>query len=361
MMHGDTNFSRSIQTASGVGGDNERAAFEQMAEPFRRELQLHCYRMLGSFHEAEDLVQETFVRAWRGRDSFEERGSRRGWLFKIATNICLNALSSRARRVLPESQGVPNSSAPPGAPATDIAWLEPYPDAEMEGIADSAPGPHARYEIREAVGLAFVAAIQHLSPRQRAALLLCDVQGWAASEAAQLLGSSTASVNSALQRARATLARRGLGSQPATDAALDEAQRALVDRYVRAWESSDVDGLAALLREDASLSMPPQSQWFRGRAEIVAFFAGAWGSPGYNGFRVVLTSANRQPAGAVYSRATGERDFRAHSIFVLTLHEGEISALTGFIGTEIFEAFGLPGALPADAPPERECEAEPQR
>src|SRR5271165_3608542 len=189
---------------------NDPEVFQRLAEPFRRELKLHCYRMLGSLSDAEDLVQETFLRAWRGLDEFEGRGHFRGWLYRIATNACLNALASRAsaRRVLPESQGPPSDRMPAVEPASEIAWLEPYPYLGLEGIADTAQGPDARYELRETVQLAFVAVIQHLPPRQRAVLLLCDVMGWSARETARLLEASAASVNSALQRARATLAKR---------------------------------------------------------------------------------------------------------------------------------------------------------
>src|SRR6266404_3148441 len=191
-------------------------AFEQLAGPFRREIKVHCYRMLGSVHEAEDLVQETYLRAWRSFDSFEG-GSFRAWLYRIATNACLNTLASRKsmQRWLPDQHGPAAVETTVGGPATDVGWLEPYPDSNLEGIADDAPNPEARYASREAVQLAFVAAIQVLPPRQRATLLLCDVLGWAATEAATLLGGSTASVNSALQRARETLAKRYPTGQPA--------------------------------------------------------------------------------------------------------------------------------------------------
>jgi RNA polymerase sigma-70 factor, ECF subfamily len=212
-------------------------AFERLAEPFRRELKLHCYRMLGSLHEAEDLVQETYLRAWRSFDSFEG-ASFRAWLYRIATNACLNALASRKSRsrLLPDQRGPAAVIArmPDGAPATEMAWLEPYPDASLEGIADDAPTPEARYALREAIKLAFVAAIQQLPPRQRAVLLLCDVLGWVAAEAATLLGGSTASINSALQRARETLAKRYPQGRPAAAAKPNPAERELLHRYLKA-------------------------------------------------------------------------------------------------------------------------------
>jgi RNA polymerase sigma-70 factor, ECF subfamily len=184
-------------------------AFERLAEPLRREIKVHCYRMLGSLHEAEDAVQESYLRAWRSFETFEG-GSFRAWLYKIATNVSLDTLASRkhVQRLLPDQRAPATAEMPDGTPATDVAWLEPYPDSNLEGIADDAPNPEARYTSREAVKLAFVAAIQELPPRQRAALILCDVLGWAAAEAATLLGGSTASINSALQRARETLAKR---------------------------------------------------------------------------------------------------------------------------------------------------------
>jgi RNA polymerase sigma-70 factor (ECF subfamily) len=329
------------------GGD--RDAFQQLAEPHRRELQLHCYRMLGSFHDAEDLVQETFLRAWRGLHRFEGRASFRSWLYRIATNACLKALSSRtsARRVLPETQGPPSVQMPEGGPATEVAWLEPYPDAALEGIADAAPGPEARYEVREAVQLAFIAAIQHLPPRQRAVLLLHDVLGWSAAEAARLLDTSVASVNSTLQRARATLEKRLPAGRPGVPPVPDDRQRALLDRYVRAWESADVDGFVALLREDAVLRMPPWREWYVGREAIGAFFAWAWRSGGHGPFRLVPIAANRQPAFAFYSRGRNGADWRAHSIHLLMPQDESIATLTFFVSPQLFAAFGLPAALPA--------------
>ena len=329
------------------GQRGERDRFRSRTEPYRRELQLHCYRMLGSLHDAEDLVQETFLRAWRGLDRFEGRASLRIWLYRIATNACLNALASRkkARRVLPETYGPPSNKMPEGEPATEIAWLEPYPDRELEGIADTAPGPEARYEMRESVQLAFVASIQHLPPRQRAVLLLCDVLGWSAIEVARLLETSLASINSALQRARATLKKRFPTGQPGARPAPDDRQRVLLDRYVRAWESDDLDSFVSLLREDAVLSMPPWRQWYSGREAIRAFFAQVWSSANYASLRLVPTAANRQPAFALYRRGRNETEWQAHSIQLLTFQGGAIVNMTLFMNPKLFAAFGLPESL----------------
>jgi RNA polymerase sigma-70 factor, ECF subfamily len=333
----------------------DRDAFQRLAEPYRRELRLHCYRILGSLQDAEDLVQETFLRAWRGLDGFEERSSFRTWLYRIATNVCLNALAGRARRVLPEVQGPPSDHPPDRmlerGPATEIPWLQPYPDAALEGIADPAPGPEARYEMHEAVQLAFVAAIQHLPPRQRAVLLLHDVLGWSAAEAARPLNASVASVNSALQRARATLEKRLPAGRPSSQPLSDDRQRALLDRYLRAWENADVDGFVALLKEDAVVSMPPWREWYRGREALRTFFAWAWRPGGHGPFRLIPTGANRQPGFAFYCHGGTGGDWRAHSINVLSVDDNSIAALTFFLDPPLFVPFGLPLVLPADGGP----------
>jgi RNA polymerase sigma-70 factor (ECF subfamily) len=333
---------------SALPGDRE--AFERLVEPYRRELQLHCYRMLGSLHDAEDLVQETLLCAWRGRDRFEGRASVRNWLYTIATNACLNALArgGRARRVLPETQGGPGGQPREDGPATEVAWLDPYPDAWLEGIADAAPGPEARVEQREAVQLAFVAAIQHLPPRQRAILLLRDVLALSAGETARLLDSSIAAVNSALQRARATLAQRFPSGEPRAQPAPDARQQALLARLVRTWEDADLGGFVALLREDAVLSMPPGQQWYRGQAAIRAFLSWAWQRPGNRYSCLVPTAANRQPAFAQYVRGPDEPRWQAHAIWLPTIQDDAIAVLHGFIEPRLFPAFGLPAVLPID-------------
>jgi len=330
--------------------------FGRLAEPFRRELQVHCYRMLGSVHEAEDLVQETFMRAWRSFDSFKdiEGGSFRAWLYRIATNACLNALASRkdSQRFLPNQLG-PATVQMPSSPATDVAWLEPYPNAYLEGIGDETTNPEARYAAREAVQLAFVAAIQLLPARQRAVLLLCDVLGWAAAEAAALLECSTASINSALQRARETLAkhypaRHHSRSRPQAAPLSNPVQQKLLDRYLDAWQRHNVNGFVALLKEDATVIMPPWTEWFVGRDTIGSFFGAAWKT--CNGLRLVPTGANGEPAFAVYELSSGpDARWAAHSIHVLSLDHENISTITMFVpptGPDLFNSFGLPLILP---------------
>lgn len=323
----------------------DRAGFERQIESFRRELRLHCYRMTGSPHDAEDLVQETYLRAWRSLDTFEGRSPLRAWLYRIATNACLNALASRKEqhRLLPDQRSLPTHDAPSGEPRLDVEWLAPYPDSQLTGIADDAPGPAARYETRESVQLAFIALIQQLPPRQRAVVLLCDVLGWPANEAALLLGGSLASINSALQRARATLSTRYPEGRPRNAPTPDHAQRTLLERYVRAWEGFDLDGFVSLLKEDATYAMPPWSEWYQGRDSIRNFFSQVWRS--YGGFRLAATAANGQPAFGLYSCKPGDPAYRAHSIQVLELQGDTIASLTAFmkpIGPALFAEFGLP-------------------
>ncbi len=327
---------------------SENQAFELLAEPYRREIKLHCYRMLGSNSEAEDLVQETYLRAWRSFSSFGG-GAFRAWLYRIATNACLNALESRkhVQRFLPDQLKPASAPILDSGPATDIPWLEPYPDSNLEGIADDAPNPEARYTSRESVQLAFVAAIQQLPPRQRAALMLCDVLGWAAAEAATLLGGSTASINSALQRARETLSKRYPDGRSQAASQPDAAQQDLLGRYLKAWEGHDLDGFVALLKEDATAIMPPWLQWFAGRETIRSFFAVAWKT--CHGLRLVPTAANGQPAFAVYELSEADGRWHAHSIHVLTFERNTISTLTLFLDPSLFQAFLLPLTLPDDA------------
>lgn len=321
--------------------------FRQLAEPLRREINLHCYRMLGSLHDAEDLVQETYLRAWRKFSTFEGE-SMRAWLYRIATNACLNALESRkhARRFLPDQLGPASPPMLGDGPAIEVPWLEPYPDSNLEWLPDHTPNPEARYSVRESVQLAFVAVIQELPPRQRAALLLCDVLSWSAAEAAALLDSSIASINSVLARARKTLSK--YHSEPRSQIASvpDAPQQELLGRYLRAWENWDLDGFVALLKEEATVTMPPWLKWFVGREAIRTFTAMAWKT--CRKFRLVPTGANWQPAFAAYELSSDGSHFAARAIHVLMIESGLISTATIFVpptGPRLFSAFGLPLTL----------------
>jgi RNA polymerase sigma-70 factor (ECF subfamily) len=333
--------------------ESDDRTFARLAEPLRRELKVHCYRMLGAFHEAEDAVQDTYLRAWRSFSGLDERGSIKAWLYRIATNVCFDALARRkhARRILPHQYAPATDEFPNGVPAPDVAWLEPYPDAELGDVADDAPDPEARYSMNEAVRLAFVAAIQELPPRQRAVLMLCDVLGWSATETAALLGASTASVSSALQRSRATLARRYPAGRAATHSTQPtSAQQNLLGRYMRAWEELDADRLVTLLKEDAAYTMPPLPQWYVGREPIAAFFTWAFGL--YDSFRMIPIGANGQPAFAAYSRAKPTEPWAAHSIQVLDLAGDAIGGLTLFARPDaprLFSTFGLPLVIRPEA------------
>ncbi|MBZ9965984.1 RNA polymerase subunit sigma-70 [Mesorhizobium sp. BR1-1-2] len=325
----------------------DRLAFERLTAAHRREIKLHCYRMMGSLHEADDLVQDTFLRAWRARSQFDGRGSLRGWLYTIATNSCLNAIKARssAYRIIQQPERPPSNGPATGGPAAELTWLQPYPDAELPDLADDRPGPEARYEAREAVQLAFLAAIQLLPPRQRAALLLCDVLGWSAVETAQLLGGSTASINSALQRARATLGERYPQGRPSQRSRPDQQEALLLERYMRAWQAANLDGLIELLKEDAIYHMPPWREWYRGREAIRAFFETVWGN--FAGYRAVATKANGQPAVGVYALSRQDRVWRSHSLHVIEPAEGTIASLAIYVpplGPTLFAGFGLPPA-----------------
>lgn len=322
--------------------------FAKLAAPHRRGLQLHCYRMLGSLQDAEDLVQETLLRAWQKLDRYEGRASFGTWLHKIATNVCLDALAERPRRVLPPSyEPASDPDAPPRAPITEPIWLEPLPDDLLDDLTNS---PEARYDARESVTLAFLAALQVLPPRQRAALILCDVLDWRAEEAAGALGQTASSVNSALHRARVTMAkhysRRPL--EAVAPAPTDERMRALLERYVQAWESADLDGLMALIKEDATYPMPPFPSWYQGKAAIRAFIARSILTGEARGrYRLVPTRANSQPAFAWYLREAAGESYRAFAIQVLTFDGELLGDITTFPNPGLFRYFGLPLELKA--------------
>ena len=324
---------------SARGGDQE--AFERLVVPYRHELLVHCYRILGSFEDAEDLLQETLVRAWQHLRSFEGRSSPRAWFYKIATNACLDALDTRKRRGLSREiypRGDPTGTLPMAS--NEIMWVEPFPDEFIDGQPNIYP--EARYEVRESIMLAFVAALQKLPGRQRAVLLLCDVLGWNASEAAEILDMTTAAVNSALQRARESMKQTDRKSTP-TPARLNEQLSSLLSRYVAAWEAADSAALVAVLREDVALTMPPFPVWFQGRADIQTFLDG-YLFKSFNPFRVRLVPvrANGSPAFAVY-QMDKSGVYRAAAMHILTIEYGSITEINDFLTDGgLFSQFGLP-------------------
>jgi RNA polymerase sigma-70 factor (ECF subfamily) len=323
-------------------GDGE--AFRELAEPHRRELQVHCYRMLGSFADAEDAVQETMLAAWQGIGGFaEERASLRTWLYTIATSRCLNARRAASRRPARE-QDMSQFEPPVPTPRDEPAWLQPFPDAFLEGAAGRAAGPEARYEQGEAISLAFVTALQLLPPRQLAVLILRDVLGFRASEAAAMLQVSAGSVNSALKRARASLHRRqpAAGRQP-PPAAGSPAEDAIVAAFARAWQSADLDALVALLTDDVFIAMPPEPFGYQGRDNVARYWARQLGAG--RRFDLVPARANGQPAFGAYLRGpAGTR--HAAGFYVLTLAGHQICAITRF-ETSVLPWFGLPRSLPS--------------
>ena len=353
---------------AGRAGDQD--AFGRLVEPYRSELHAHCYRMLGSVHDAEDALQDALLRAWRGLARFEGRSSLRSWLYTIATNTCLNAIARRPKRVLPIDYGpAADPHGGPGEPVVESVWMEPYPD-EVIGVQDGYAAPEARYEQREAVELAFIAALQHLPGTQRAVLILREVLGFSAREVAETLETTVASVNSALQRARAAVDERmPERSQQVTLRALgDDGLRQLVQTYVDAWERGDVDTVVSMLSEDATFAMPPLASWFGPRDEIATFLAefplnGSWR------WRHAEARANGQPALAFYAWDEDERSHLPFALNVLTLRGALISDVCAFVArtldlseggayarwpeqaadparlVAVFERFGLPDRL----------------
>jgi RNA polymerase sigma-70 factor (TIGR02960 family) len=312
-----------------------RTEFAELTDGYRAELLLHCYRILGSVQDAEDLVQETLMAAWRSLDRFEGRASLRTWLYRIATNRCLNAVRDRGRRPqeLPPPEGTPEPPAP--TRLTDPVWLEPYPDVLLEGI-----------ETREAIGLAYIAALQQLPPRQRAVLVLRDVLGFRASEVAAMLDVTEVSVNRALHRARRTIEQtatpdgRELAPIPTSPQ-----ERALVTRFVAAFEAGDVATVIALLSDDATLTMPPTPLVYQGRDAIGRFLSTVPAAGRLDQFKIVATRANRQPAFGCYLRDPHTPIAHAYGLMVLTLTGDQLTAITGFPDTSVFRAFGLPRTI----------------
>jgi RNA polymerase sigma-70 factor (TIGR02960 family) len=321
-------------------GDGQ--AFRELVEPYHRELEVHCYRILGSAQDAQDALQETLLAAWRGLSGFEQRSSLRTWLYRIATTRSLNALRSASRR---PAMDWPNPDIDPPEPTRlgEVLWLEPYPDMLLAELPDTAPGPHARYEVREAISLAFITALQLLPPRQRAALILRDVLGYSTAEAAEILEASEQSVASAVKRARATLARElppaGHREAPPPHSS---AEQQLVDRLTQAWEAADVDAIVALLTDDAWLTMPPLPLEYQGPELAGRFFTRTF-RPGRR-YRLVPTRASGQPAFGLYVSDPRAPALHANGLIVLTLAGGRISAITRF-EVSVMERFGLPRSL----------------
>jgi RNA polymerase sigma-70 factor (ECF subfamily) len=354
MVHASmTTASTAVEESSALAAvrAGDESAFVSLAERYRGQLRIHCYRMLGSLEDAEDLVQETFLRAWRHRARFEGRSSFRGWLYRIATNACLDAIERAPRRVLPWQLGPAMADATkPVQPAADLPGLQPFPDRLLDPAAPGDAEPDAQVVRRETIEIAFLVATQLLPPKQRAVLILCDVLDWSAKESAALLDTTVAAVNGALQRARATLREhlperaRELG--PVT--APTDQELAVLRRFIDAFDRADTDAVAALLRDDARGTMPPTPSWHQGRASIVAALRIALdpASPKYVGhFRMVPTSANRQPAAAAYLRTPGDSVYRAFALDVLRIEQGQVVEITSFLGTDLFAAFGFPLTL----------------
>jgi RNA polymerase sigma-70 factor (ECF subfamily) len=342
------NKTENAMVAAAVRAGDE-SAFGALVERYRRELQVHCYRMLGSFEDSEDLAQETFLRAWSKRETFEGRSTFRAWLYRIATNACLDFLDRHPRQPLPRQvTPTPDRQASVQPPA-EIPWLQPYPDRLLEPVAPRDAEPDAALVAKETIELAFMAAIQHLPPRQRAVLILRDVLGWQANETAALLDVSVAAVKSALQRARPALKQylpeQRLEWAPSSEPTMEE--QALLQRYMDAHERADINTLAEMLREDALLTMPRHPMWFVGRASIMAFTADVFDptSPLYHGlWRSLPTRANRQPAAAHYVKRPGDFAYRAQVLDVLRVEDGKVVEITAFV-PELFPAFGLPLTL----------------
>ena len=316
----------------------DEAAFSRHFERHRRELQVHCYRLTGSLHDAEDLTQETFLRAWRSRDSFRGEGTLRAWLYRIATNTCLDALRTKSRPAL---------ERPPEATGDfEVSWLQPYPDELLEGLAAPDADPESAVVSKETIELAFIAAIQQLTAAQRAVLILRDVLGWRAKDTASLLDTSVASVNSSLQRARAGLQeylpQRRLDWEAGSDATRQE--RELLERYIDATESADQQAMLQTLHEDLRFAMPPQPGLFVGRDEIVKYWAPGFDQQGFGRMTGIVTRANLQPVVACYRQSPGESEFKPLALDVIRIEDGAIAEITTF-PSELFPAFGLPETL----------------
>ena len=350
---------RELELVEAAAGGDERA-YRHLVEPLRSELHAHCYRMLGSVQDAEDALQEALLRAWRGLGGFKGRSTPRAWLYRIATNACLDAIARRPKRVLPPDRGPASDPREgPGRPLVEAVWVEPYPD-DLVGVEDGPASPEARYERRESVELAFIAALQHLPARQRAVLILRDVLGFSARETAETLDTTVASANSALQRARrAAEERLPEESQQQTLRTLGEERLSeLVETYVNAWERGDVEAIVAMLTEDAVVAMPPMPTWYRGHEAITVFlrdfaFAGPWTGDrfesGRRRVRLVRGRASGQVALGAYGWDEERGAYVPYALQVLALRGDRIADVTGFVTPAALPAVGLPAELAADA------------
>lgn len=339
----DTRQSSESSLLAGARVGDHRS-FEALVQPLRRELHLHCYRLMGSLTDADDMLQESLLNAWRRIDSFEGLAPFRAWLYKIATNACLNELATRGRRGFLGSRDSVGSQPPPEA---EVEHLQPYPDRLLDDETD----PAARFDKKENVALAFIAAIQLLPPRQRAVVILRDVLGWSAREVADSLDCSGASANSALQRARHTLRLRFRNGMPDTNvvSVSDVAERRTLARFMDAWERTDFDALASLLREDAIMAMPPEPVWFRGRAAVVDFFSTVPADGHLEQIRLVPVGSNRQPALAAFIAEPDDGGHQFYGLMVFSFEGEAISAITGFADSRLGEYFGLPSWLPPNS------------
>jgi RNA polymerase sigma-70 factor (ECF subfamily) len=319
----------------------DQKAFETLVSAYRRELLVHCYRMLGSFHDAEDLVQDTLLRAWEKRATLTSPGAYRAWLYRIATNLCLDRLRRAPRRSLPpEAHPASNPKSPLPNPVREPIWLEPFPD---ELLADEHSDPQERAESRERTTLAFLVALQHLTPVQRAVLLLREVLEWEAREVAQWLHLSVPAVNSALQRARQAMQQRHVGSEGKLALPRPQLQN-LLERYVALWEQADIPGLVELLREDAWFTMPPLPVWFQGPTSIAAWLATTIFLPGRS-FRLLPTRANGSPAFALYRRQAEEEVYQLFGLLVLDVEGERIASVVGFMEVSSLSRFALPSTM----------------
>ena len=337
-------FSGDQERALRLARAGDEAAFRALVEPYRRELHVHCYRLLGSVDDAEDLVQETLMNAWRGLGRFEGRSSVRRWLYRIATNACVSALRRERLRTPDITPAEAPSGEPPPTPIDEPVWLEPYPDALLEDIPDHGADPACRYSGREAIQLAFITALQRLPARQRAVLVLRDVLAFRASEVAEMLETTEASVTSALQRARAAVDERIEGHAP-PPLPSSPREREIVARFADAFEAGDIPAIVELLSDDALLTMPPEPYQFTGADAIGRFFATVPAGGRLDRIHLVHTRANSQPALAAYLRDRGDGRLHAYGIMVLTIEGDRITAITGFPDRSVFRHFGLPRTL----------------